>query len=154
MWWRQRKKESPSGGSPTQPIAQTAVRNTVTEEDVRAGDPLRCAALPPRGRGETRRALLCCPLVATGRHGGSLQLCAWGEHQCSIWTATRTETYRQAIRVRQHISTATERHSQQLTKNAHLSSLWTRLQLTGVMQAGAMQRKSSAALRRLQGYQP
>ncbi|CAL8338138.1 unnamed protein product [Boreogadus saida] len=45
-------------------------------------------------------------------------------------------------------------HSQQLTKNGHLSSLWTRLQLTGAMQAGAMQRKSSAALRRLQGYQP
>ncbi|CAL8378366.1 unnamed protein product [Boreogadus saida] len=45
-------------------------------------------------------------------------------------------------------------HSQQLTKNGHLSSLWTRVQLTGAMQAGAMQRKSSAALRHLQGYQP
>ncbi|CAL8371725.1 unnamed protein product [Gadus morhua 'NCC'] len=45
-------------------------------------------------------------------------------------------------------------HNQQLTKNSHLSSLWARVQLTGAMQAGAMQRKSSAALRRLQGYQP
>ncbi|CAL8265791.1 unnamed protein product [Gadus morhua 'NCC'] len=45
-------------------------------------------------------------------------------------------------------------HSQQLTKDGHLSSLWTRVQLTGAMQAGPMQRKSSAALRRLQGYQP
>ncbi|CAL8390283.1 unnamed protein product [Gadus morhua 'NCC'] len=44
--------------------------------------------------------------------------------------------------------------SQQLTKDGHLSSLWTRVQLTGAMQAGPMQRKSSAALRRLQGYQP
>ncbi|CAL8388497.1 unnamed protein product [Boreogadus saida] len=45
-------------------------------------------------------------------------------------------------------------HSQRLTKNGHLSSLWTRVQLTGAMQVRAMQRKSSAAMRRLQGYQP
>ena len=39
-------------------------------------------------------------------------------------------------------------------KNGHLSSLWTRVRLTGARRAGAMWRKSSAALPRLQGRRP
>ncbi|CAL8307121.1 unnamed protein product [Boreogadus saida] len=52
------------------------------------------------------------------------------------------------------LSVGRRKPSQQLAKNGHLSSLWTRGRLTGAKRAGAMWRKSSAALRRLQGRRP